>query len=222
MIIYQNPSYIVVFLLAAISSIIGLGSQYLLLSYLEKVDYDDEKDHIKKPFLISGMIVSGVLLIQTVLTYTTLYIAENGLVSKMSVFIAEATNLKNNLSFISTIYGGIALSYLLSYCLKSKKINKSISLYLLLMIITTIKGIVVNLPTIISNDVEFIQSYYQVVTYINNCFAIIYFIAFGFIIYSLIKDKGYTKYMLLIPIVEVVTYLFCIFLSTQGSNGRII
>lgn len=28
--------------------------------------------------------------------------------------------------------------------------------------------------------------------------------------------------MLLIPIVELVTYLICIFLSTQGSNGRII
>ena len=28
--------------------------------------------------------------------------------------------------------------------------------------------------------------------------------------------------MLLIPIVELVTYLVCIFLSTQGSNGRII
>lgn len=222
MIIYQKPSYIVVFLLAAIYSIIGLGLQYLLLSYLEKVDYDDENDHIKKPFLISGMIVSGVLLIQTILTYTTLYIAENGLVSKMSAFIAEATNLKNNLSFISTIYGGIALSYLLSYSLKSKKINKSISLYLLLMIITTIKGIVIKIPIIICNDVEFIQSYYQVVTYINNCFTIIYFLAFGFIIYSLIKDKGYNKYMLLIPIVELVTYLVCIFLSTQGSNGRII
>ena len=28
--------------------------------------------------------------------------------------------------------------------------------------------------------------------------------------------------MLLIPIVELVTYLICIFLSTQESNGRII
>ena len=28
--------------------------------------------------------------------------------------------------------------------------------------------------------------------------------------------------MLLIPIEELVTYLICIFLSTQGSNGRII
>lgn len=222
-IIYNNLEYILIFLIAAIHSILGLGLQYLLLSHLEKIDYDNEKDIVKKPFLISGIIVTTILFIQTILVFLSLYIAENGLVSKMGEFLSSITNTRNNLGFIASIYGGIALCYLLSYCLKNKMIKRSISIYLLLMVITTITGIISNIPAIIlDHSFELIQSYYQSITYVNTFFSITYIIIFGFIIYSLIKEKGINNNMILIPILELLFFFLCIFLSTQGSIGRII
>lgn len=222
MVIYQSWEYMLAFIIASVQSIIGLGLQYLLFSFMEKIDYDNENNKIKPAFLISGLIVSVSYLITAICSGVVSYVANNGLVSQLGSYIAYATQLINNIKFISTIYLGISLSYLLSYCSNSKLINKIIIIFFSMLYVSTLSSIVFNTPIHFISNEEVLVKYYQIMLYVNSGITLSFVIIFAFLVYFVIKEKGYNKLLMLIPIVEIISFFIGIYLSTQGTTEKII
>ena len=221
MLLYQRFEYLLGFIFAAITSILGLGLQYLLLSFLEKKDYDNDKNKVSISFLISGLIVALTYLITAICSGVVVYVANNGLVSLLGSFIAYATEVKNNIAFITTTYLGISLSYLLSYCAKNKAVSKTIFAYFIMLYVTTFSSLVFNIPLHfikIENEVM----YYQTMLYVNTALALSFVIIFGLLVYFVIKEKGYNKKLILIPVIELICFFLGIYLSTQGSTEKVI
>lgn len=221
LLIYQSWEYLLAFMFAAITSILGLGLQYLLLSFLEKKDYDNDKNKVSISFLISGLIVAGTYLITAICSGVTVYVANNGLVSQLGSYIAYATQLKNNIAFITTTYLGVSLSYLLAYCVKNKAVNKMIFVYFVMLYVTTLSSLVFNIPLhFIKSENEVI--YYQTMLYVNTVLSFSFVIIFGLIVYFLIKEKRYNKKIIIIPIIEFICFFVGIYLSTQGNTEKVI
>ena len=222
LIIYQTLGHFLVFVLAAITSIIGLGLQYLFLSFLEKKDYDIEEDKIKPAFLISGIIVVITYLTSAICSGIVIYVANNGLVQEMGSYLAYATNVKNNIGFISTTYLGVSLSYLLSYCLKNKNIKKTIMLFFIMLFVSTLSSIVTTTAIFFILDDMILLKYYQINTYINTAMQLAFIVIFGLLVYFIIKEKELKKSLILIPIIELILFFVAIFLSTQGDTEKFV
>ena len=221
MLLYQRFEYLLGFIFAAITSILGIGLQYLLLSFLEKKDYDTDKNKVSISFLMSGLIVALTYLITAICSGVVVYVANNGLVSQLGSYIAYATQVNNNIAFITTTYLGISFSYLLSYCAKNKAVSKTIFAYFIMLYVTTLSSLVFNIPLhFINNENEVM--YYQTMLYVNTALALSFIIIFGLLVYFVIKEKGYNKKLILIPVIELICFFLGIYLSTQGSTGKVI
>ena len=65
-------------------------------------------------------------------------------------------------------------------------------------------------------------SYYSLATFPQGGVTLSFVIIFAFLVYFVIKEKGYNKLLMLIPIVEIISFFIGIYLSTQGTTEKII
>ena len=68
----------------------------------------------------------------------------------------------------------------------------------------------------ISNN-DFIIDYLNITNIIKIVLNIVNILLFTLILYALIKEKGFSKKLYIIPITEIIIYVITIFLNTQNN-----
>lgn len=204
--IYQEIIYVLTFLIAGIVSILGLGLQYLLLSFLEKIDYDDDKHKVTKAFIFPALICIVILVTHAILFKVTYFIGESDITNKAQLII-KISEFNASLTFTSAIYEVITLSYILSYFIKNKAVYKCIHIYFIVFVISTIIGIINFIPfhLISSSDLSLTVAEYIVINQMKN-YILSYtnLILILLIVIFIIKDLKLKKIWIVFPLVRLL------------------
>jgi len=204
--IYQEIIYLLTFLIAGIVSILGLGLQYLLLSFLEKIDYDDDKHKVTKAFIFPALICIVILVTHAILFKVTYFIGESDITNKAQL-IMKISEFNASLTFTSAIYEVITLSYILSYFIKNKAVYKCIHIYFIVLVISTIIGIIDFIPfhLISSSDLSLTVAKYIAINQMKN-YILSYtnLILILLIVIFIIKDLKLKKIWIVFPLVRLL------------------
>ena len=211
--IYQDITYCLSFLIAAIVSIIGLGLQYLFLSVLEKIDYNDEKHKVTKAFIFPAIICVVILVTHALLFKIVYFIGESDIVNKAQL-IAKISEFKSSLTFTSAIYEVVTLSYILSYFINNKAIFKCIYIYIIVFVISIIIGVINFIPfyLISSSDLSFTVAQNIIINQLKNyVFSYTNLILILLIVIFIIKELKLNKLWIILPIIRIampLVYLY--------------
>lgn len=214
---YSNISYLITFVVAAIYSIIGLGFEYLFLSFLEKLEYDNQSNCLKISYLISGIILILLFLCLSFVNLAISYISYEGGISNLGSVISILNNSSTNIEYLIYCFIGLTMSFIVSYSYKNKLTTFSIRAYLLFIIITLLWNLTNSVIVIYISNNDFIMDYLNITNIIKIVLNIVNILLFTLILYALIKEKGFSKKLYLIPITEIIIYVITIFLNTQNN-----
>lgn len=214
---YSNISYLITFVVAAIYSIIGLGFEYLFLSFLEKLEYDNQSNCLKISYLISGIILILLFLCLSFVNLAISYISYEGGISNLGSVISILNNSSTNIEYLIYCFIGLTMSFIVSYSYKNKLTTFSIRAYLLFIIITLLWNLTNSVIVIYISNNDFIIDYLNITNIIKIVLNIVNILLFTPILYALIKEKGFSKKLYLIPITEIIIYVITIFLNTQNN-----
>ena len=214
---YSNISYLITFVVAAIYSIIGLGFEYLFLSFLEKLEYDNQSSCLKISYLISGIILILLFLCLSFVNLAISYISYEGGISNLGSVISILNNSSTNIEYLIYCFIGLTMSFIVSYSYKNKLTTSSIRAYLLFIIITLLWNLTNSVIVIYISNNDFIIDYLNITNIIKIVLNIVNILLFTLILYALIKEKGFSKKLYIIPITEIIIYVITIFLNTQNN-----
>ena len=214
---YSNISYLITFVVAAICSIIGLGFEYLFLSFLEKLEYDNQSNCLKISYLISGIILILLFLCLSFVNLAISYISYEGGISNLGSVISILNNSSTNIEYLIYCFIGLTMSFIVSYSYKNKLTTSSIRAYLLFIIITLLWNLTNSVIVIYISNNDFIIDYLNITNIIKIVLNIVNILLFTLILYTLIKEKGFSKKLYIIPITEIIIYVITIFLNTQNN-----
>lgn len=220
--IYQGIGYLGSFVIALIISIVGLGGEYLFLSFLEKLDYDDEKHRITKSFLITAFVYIGTLIINVLLIELVKFIGESDLFINKAQIIAEINQYKQYINFISSIYSIITLSYILSYFLQNKKIMMCIYIYYIGVIISYIKSIVYYSPLYIMGpfgSLLSISRYLVINQWLNYIFIFSNLVLVLLLVLFIVKELKLSNALIILPIIRIIIQLIYMYFNLIDKNG---
>ncbi len=214
---YSNISYLITFVVAAIYSIIGLGFEYLFLSFLEKLQYDNQSNCLKISYLICGIILILLFLCLSFVNLAISYISYEGGISNLGSVISILNNSSTNIEYLIYCFIGLTMSFIVSYSYKNKLTTSSIRAYLLFIIITLLWNLTNSVIVIYISNNDFIIDYLNITNIIKIVLNIVNILLFTLILYALIKEKGFSKKLYIIPITEIIIYVITIFLNTQNN-----
>ena len=214
---YSNISYLITFVVAAIYSIIGLGFEYLFLSFLEKLKYDNQSNCLKISYLISGIILILLFLCLSFVNLAISYISYEGGIFNLGSVISILNNSSTNIEYLIYCFIGLIISFIVSYSYKNKLTTSSIRAYLLFIIITLLWNLTNSVIVIYISNNNFIIDYLNITNIIKIVLNIVNILLFTLILYALIKEKGFSKKLYIIPITEIIIYVITIFLNTQNN-----
>lgn len=222
LIIFQKLGYLLAFLIAGFISIISLGLGYLFLSFIEKIDYDQETENIKLSFIILAVIAIIILIVKGIISikYYNLVssIDSDSLNFPIGETLSKYLNLMVSLDFQYVTIFGVSLAYLIPHFKGKKIINIAILLNLTLLCMKElVKFIQKCLAFFLMDTIETISIYSsinQVVFYVLFALDLGVFIV---MIIGLIKEANYSKLMILFPIAKTVVFLIYIFMSMQNK-----
>ena len=204
--IYQEIIYLLTFFIVGIVSILGLGLQYLLLSFLEKIDYDDDKHKVTKAFIFPALICIVILVTHAILFKVTYFIGESDITNKAQL-IMKISEFNASLTFTSAIYEVVTLSYILSYFIKNKAVYKCIYIYFIVFVISTIIGIINFIPfhLISTSDLSLTVAEYIVINQMKN-YILSYtnLILILLIVIFIITDLKLKKIWIVFPLVRLL------------------
>lgn len=214
-VIAGSGEVLVGFLIAAVISIIILGSHYFLLSVIEKVDYDDLLNEIKNSIKIITIIVFILSMIYCVasIIYRNLTL-EN--ISGSTDKIAIVSVIMHNIKIFALTYIGIYCAYLLSYFKYDTSVNKGIALYIkgiiaitiITVILSTVKNIsVYNLTLDVYAERMHALKTLKRVLLVSNILEVILILLYGYFILTLVRDKKYSFYLILLPVFLLISFI---------------
>lgn len=197
-IIFTNASHIIILLVAGIISALSVGLQYLLMSFIEKVDYDNN-GLSKIPFIVFYGIYIALLLGANVLF---LYETKNlKFASNPGQVLARASTHYNYSQYISYLLLGISLSYLMEF-LNNKKFKTIFTINILFIIFEIFIEIV---KLILFRTIE-LEQLSTVFSIISLCFIIITAIINVVLNICLIKEAKLNKALLIVASVVLCGY----------------
>ena len=214
---YSNISYLITFVVAAIYSIIGLGFEYLFLSFLEKLEYDNQSNCLKISYLISGIILILLFLCLSFVNLAISYISYEGGISNLGSVISILNNSSTNIEYLIYCFIGLTMSFIVSYSYKNKITTSSIRAYLLFIIITLLWNLTNSVIVIYISNNDFIIDYLNITNIIKIVLNIVNILLFTLILYALIKENGFSEKLFIIPIIEIIIYVITIILTTQND-----
>lgn len=190
---------------AYFASVIGLGIEYLFISWIEKVSYDEEEsDRLKKGTFIAGIaliVISSFLAIFEALYYAIVF---NGLGNRGEI-LEYVSQLRRSASYLSAILNAIWLSYLMMQMRKSRIVKKSICGYLTVSMISILSSISsAFISTYLLNSGEKIDKMKSVLTIANYAN---YLISLAFLIFLIIFTVGAVTDIKAPPILVLIPIL---------------
>lgn len=208
-IIFANTSHIIILLVAGIVSALSVGIQYLFISFIEKIDYDNNGSS-KIPFIVFyGIYIALLLGANALFLYET---KELMFSSNPGHILAIATTHYNYSQYVSYLLIGISLSYLMEF-LNNKKLKPMFTINVL-FIIFEIFIIIIKLILLKTIQTEQIAILFST---ISLCFIIINTIINVVLNIFLIKEAELNKALLIIASVILCGYQLFSLLYLAGA-----
>lgn len=197
-IIFANVSHIIILLVAGIISALSVGLQYLFISFIEKIDYDNNGTS-KIPFIVFyGIYITLLLSANALFLYET---KELMFSSNPGHILAIASTHYNYSKYISYLLLGISLSYLMEF-LNNKKLNTIFTINILSIIFEIFIEII---RLILFRTIE-LEQLSKVFSIISLCLIIIIAIINVVLYIYLIKEAKLNKVLLIIASVILCGY----------------
>ena len=217
------------FIIAAVISIVALGGHYLLLSFIEKLDYDDQLNEVRNSFVAVTIVVCVLSLIYAIASI----IYRNNVLENVSQnidIISITSQIMHNASLIKLTYVGIYCAYLVSYFNNNSDITKSISIYIISIIVIvfisvlleSINKVAVYESTIATKYMETKAALKTMrrVLIASTILEVISIIFYGYFVLKLVTEKRYSFYLILLPVLVLVSYLSVVFIQ-DGKDSLI-
>lgn len=226
-----GPDALISFLIAAIVSIVVLGGHYLLLSFIEKLDYDDQINEIKNSFKVVTIVVCLFALVNCIASIINKnLVLEN--VSNNLEKISITSQIMHNIGLILPTYIGIYCSYLLSYFKNNLVISKTLSIFIISIIVIVFISVILNtfnqvllynLQLNIFDITRKTLRRMKTLLFFTVLLEIIYIILYGYVVIVLIREKKYTYYLILLPTMVLISFvLFSFITETKESILKIL
>ena len=210
-------------ILGYVGSVLGLAFEYLLLSIVEKLSYEEKnKDKLKTGTLITFIfyLLATMLLVVATLIYFGIATSKNDwYLYEYGKLLSMASLVRKQAGQIATVFAAMSLCYFLTQIKKSKIAIKSIKTYLLLSTLGICWNIVTSFvigffgPMIYNSTL-----FFAVLDGLNITAGVITFagsVASAVMIYGLCKELNMSKVLYSIPIITVVGYCLMIFFNSQ-------
>lgn len=217
------------FIIAAVISIVALGGHYLLLSFIEKIDYDDQLNEVRNSFVVVTIVVCVLSLIYAIASI----IYRNNVLENVSLnidIISITSQIMHNASLIKLTYVGIYCGYLVSYFNNNSDITKSISIYIISIIVIvfisvlleSINKVAVYESTIATKYMETKAALKTMrrVLIASTILEVLSIIFYGYFVLKLVTEKRYSFYLILLPVLVLVSYLSVVFIQ-DGKDSLI-
>ena len=182
---------------------------YLLLSFFEKIDYDNDDKLIKKPFIIITIIYFIPSIVSKLLLLLYKIIVSNAIHSGIYEIIEKISESNYFVQFYSGVFFILTFAFLLSYLKKSKKVKTTISLIFLTYCVSIIVTVITRTISILVMNIRVTNniSVAQILTTLNYISTIASWLVMPLYILLtifLIIDYIYPKYILVFSIGMIV------------------
>lgn len=216
--VFKDASAGLALLFAFVISSISLGGAYLLLSGLEKLNYDEEEG---KKESISMWIVGGFIVVLTfcrIILQIVLIQKENSVSGQV---VAQFFQTMNLLTYTIYFFEGLFLSYFIIKANTSKFIRIGVGM----ICITLLYGLSYNLlnegllPIFVStSEVGVLQEYQYFVSINSFITSVIYLVGVCLLILGLVKDFHYSKGLYAIIVVKVIAFIVARIIRSLSLN----
>ena len=205
---------------AYIISVLRLGIEYLFISFVEKISYDEEdSDKLKKGTFIVGVaiiILSVFLTLLQILYFSVAFSNLQAFPGNVGEVLASISQVRLSANYMSTVLNAMWLCNLMTQMRKSSMVKMSVKGSLAVSIISLFSGVCSSFITAcvlnIYDEIEIIK---KILTLTNSVSYLILFVSFVFmILFALgaIKDVKAPTMLVLIPIFSGA-YMSCSILS---------
>ena len=194
-----------------IFSVFGLGIEYLFISWIEKMNYDDDTEFLRKGTFALGVIIVFISLIHLAFEGAYYYILEQGLlqISIPNIYkvIAYISEVESSLGYLEIALGAMWISHLISRINGARSTKRAVAVGLIISSASVVCG---SLAYYIILTLESPEAY-LLITDILMIFNILIFIFsavcnFLFAV-NVIKEAKASRWVILIPILSVLSFL---------------
>lgn len=213
---FEIISNAIICIIIPICFIIGIGLEYLFLSFLEKIEYDNKGNHLKISYLISGIILVLLFLCLSLVNLAISYISFKEDIPNLESVYIILYNSSTNIEYIIYFFIILTLSFFVPYFYNNKLTTFSIKAYWLFTIIIMLFKLISSTIGLYSLDYNLMMESLTI-NIINIPLNIISLLLFIIIIYALIKENGFSEKLFIIPIIEIIIYVITIILTTQND-----
>lgn len=220
--IHQSPGYFLNILVSYVTSVVGLGLDYLLLSVLEKLNYDEESPRaLKKGTTVALYLAIGAEAMSALLTVAQGFLLRFSLVSDMGKLMQTITTVIVRWAYPCIIITALGLCFLLEQTRRSRWIRVGIGGLLILqtvdLALTPVKSVLMlTMERLHTSDNQLLPLYADVM---NVWSFLLWLGILGFtcvVIHGLVRDFRAPRLLWLTVALIPLCYGLGIFFVSQG------
>ncbi len=206
--VFQDASAGLTLLFAFLISSISLGGIYLLLSGLEKLNYDEEEGKKGSISLgIAGGLIAVLALCSIILQSIYIQKANN---EPNGYVVAQYLMILNQLSYVKSFFEGLFLSYFILKANKSKFIRLGVGMLCITLLCELTfdlldRGMMFIFTS--SSEVGIMYQFQLMLSIFSFIFSILYLLSVFFLILGLVKDYHYSKGLFVIIVINVISFI---------------
>ena len=208
-------------------SVVGLGLEYLFLSWIEKCSYDDEdSERLKRGTVIAAVFLIGITVFSALLQIVGAFIVKGNL----SAFSGNAGTILASVSY-TLLYAGygqsalaaMVLCHLLPQVRNAPKTRRVVSLILGLSVFSILYQVATSFFSITalpvleqSLELYVINNLLEGINGVSNLASLAGIGLRLWLVHSLVKEAGVSKVILLAPTLEIAMFLADLFFTSQS------
>lgn len=205
-------------------SAIGLGLEYLFLSWIEKVSYDEgESERLKKSTFLVGLTHLLFILLLGVVNIGYLVIAasdQQSFSQPVGILLGKINVYQHSLEYLNTCLLAMGLCYLMTQISRSRLAKKGVRGCLLTLAFSTgwssLSVFFVNCVFRASRNESLLTALANGSNYISFLFVLLFWGWQVFFLYALTKELRMSKWLFLLPLLNILLVLVRLFLVSQS------
>ena len=194
------------------SSVIGLGLEYLFISWVEKRNCDDDTDYLKKGTVALGVLGIFICILHFIFEGAYCYILDQGLV-QISVpniykILSYITEVERSLGYLETALGAMWLSHIISQMNGAGATKKAVGGGLTVSAVSIVCSGIITYYLALSIDVAVTYALIRNILQIFNLLMFILTALFNVIFaVNAIKEVKISRWIVLMPILSILSFL---------------
>lgn len=203
-------------------SVLGLGLEYLFISWVEKLSYEDESERlIKKGTLVAFLFWFALILMSEAISLYQVYVLEyihemQDIIGNIGEFVSELSYRQMYFSFAITAFSAVVLCHVMAAVPDMSKVKKSVRAYLILKVIAFLYSLFVNVPFryIDALEIQTRNLVMDIHSTINFILFLLTALALSMGAHALWKEKKMPRVLMLLPLFPLIGDLIINIAST--------